>query len=170
MLFSDYRAHGPISIPTSIVALTKFFHADAVASVYPLPISWYLISSLDVYLYSWMHIMFMLWSMADEVSSSSCPILFKVVTLNVAICIVRLHFSNFRLSSMADISNTEAGAPISAGHAPFFTRANSDAVWTGGLDVGHGDLSKAVFVLLNRSHSYRWAAVVPRSNYSILAV
>ena len=38
MLFSDFRTHGPISVPTpTTVALTKLFHADAVASVYPLP-------------------------------------------------------------------------------------------------------------------------------------
>ena len=38
MLFSDFRAHGPISIPTSpIVALTDFSHAGAVASIHPLP-------------------------------------------------------------------------------------------------------------------------------------
>ena len=38
MLFSDFRACGPISIPTlPIVALTEFFHADAGASVHPIP-------------------------------------------------------------------------------------------------------------------------------------
>ena len=38
MLFSDFRARGPIRIPAPpIVALTEFFHADAVASVRPLP-------------------------------------------------------------------------------------------------------------------------------------
>ena len=38
MLYSYFRAHGPISIPTPpIVALTEFFHADAVVSVHPLP-------------------------------------------------------------------------------------------------------------------------------------
>ena len=59
-------------------------------------------------------------SRADVVSSGSCPILFKVLTLNVAICIVCLRFSNFcYLSSVADFSNTEARAPTSAGRAPF---------------------------------------------------
>ena len=29
---------------------------------------------------------------------------------------------------------------------PFFTRAKSDAVWTNGLSVGHGNLSMAVFL------------------------
>ena len=68
-----------------------------------------------------MHIMSILCSTADAVSSGSCPILFKVLTLNVAICIVCLHFSSFCcLSSVADFSNTEARAPSSAGHAPFF--------------------------------------------------
>ena len=39
MLFSDFKACGPISIPTPpIMALTEFVHADAVASVQPLPV------------------------------------------------------------------------------------------------------------------------------------
>ena len=67
-----------------------------------------------------MHIMSIVCSLADAVSSSSWPILFKVLTLNVAICIVCLHFSSFCcLSSVADFSNTEARAPTSAGHASF---------------------------------------------------
>ena len=38
MLFSDFRARGPISIPIPpIVVLTEFFHADAVASIHPMP-------------------------------------------------------------------------------------------------------------------------------------
>ena len=35
-----------------------------------------------------MHIMSILCSMVDAVSSGSCPILFKFLTLNVAICTV----------------------------------------------------------------------------------
>ena len=154
--------HGPINIPIPpIVVLTEFSHANAVANAHPLPVSCYLIFSLWVYLCSWMHIMFMLWSIADAVSSSSCPALFKVLTLNVANCMVRLHFSNFcfSLSSVACFSNTGSRAPISAGHAPFITRAKSDVVWTGGLSVGHRNLSMAVFILVYRSHPYRWAAV-----------
>ena len=42
-----------------------------------------------------MHIMSILCSSADAISSGSCPILFKVLTLNVAICSVCLHFSSF---------------------------------------------------------------------------
>ena len=87
--------------------------------------------------------------MADAISSGSCPILFKVLTLNVATCIVCLHFCNFCcLSSVVDFSNTEARAPTSAGHAPFFTRECSDAVWTYGLSVGHGYLSVVVFICI----------------------
>ena len=67
-----------------------------------------------------MHIMSMLQPMADAASSGSCPILFKVLMLNVAICIVCLHLSNFCLSSVADFLNTEARAPSSARCAPFF--------------------------------------------------
>ena len=82
--------------------------------------------------------MSILCSTADAISSGSCPILFKVLTLNVAICSVCLHFSSFDcLSSVADFSNTEQDAPL-------FTRAKSDAVCVCGLSVGHGYLSMAV--------------------------
>ena len=53
------------------------------------------------------------------ISSGSCPFLFKVLTLNVAICIVYLHFRNFCLSFVVNFSNTKARAPNSAGHIPF---------------------------------------------------
>ena len=115
---------------------------------------WYLISSLCVYLCSWMHIVSTLCSAADAVSSGSCPILFKVLKLNVAICIDCLHFSNFCcLSFVADFSNTEARAPTSAVSASFFTRVKSNAVFTCGLSVGHGYLSMAVFILIYRSQT-----------------
>ena len=42
-----------------------------------------------------MHIMSILCSTADGFSSGSCPILFKVLALNVGICSVCLHFSSF---------------------------------------------------------------------------
>ena len=153
------------------MALTEFFPADTVASVHPLLVSWYLIPSVCVYLCSCMHIMSMIYSTADGVSSGSWPILFKVLTLNVAICNVCLHFSSFCwLSSVADFSNTEARVLSSTGRAPFFTRAKSDAVYVYGLIVGHSYLSMAVFILIYRSHSYRWAAVVPRSNWRFWAL
>ena len=161
MLWSDFNALGPISMPTPpTVALIKFFHADTLASVHPLPVSWYLISSLCVYLCSCKHIMSILCSTADAVSSGSWPILFKVLTLNVAICIVCLHFSSFCcLSSEADFSNTAARTHL------VFTRGKSDSVYVCDLSVGHGYLSMAVFILIYRSHSYRWEAVVPRPNW-----
>ena len=93
--------------------------------------------------------MSILCSMVDAVSPCSCPILFNVLTLNVAICTVRLYFINFCcLSSVADFSNTGARAPTLAGRVFFFfffTRAKSDAVWTCGLSVDHDYLSVAVF-------------------------
>ena len=121
MLLSVFNALGPISIPTPhTVELTEFFHGDTVATVHPLPFWWYLISSVCEYLCSCKHIMSILCSTAYAVSSVCCPILFKVLTLNVAICIVSLPFSSFWvLSSVADFSNTEARAPTSVGHAPF---------------------------------------------------
>ena len=119
MLFSDFRVRGPISIPTPpTVPLTEFFYVYTGTNVYPLSLLWYLISSLWMYQCSSMHIMSMLWSIAEAVSSGSWPILFKVLTLNVTICIVCLHFSNFcfRLSSVADFLNTGSRVPTSAGH------------------------------------------------------
>ena len=96
---------------------------------------------------------------ADTVSSDSLPILFKFVTLNVAICIVCLHFGSFCcLSSVADFWNLSRSRPFS-------TLAKSDGVYVCGLSVGHGYLSMDVFILINRSHSNRWAAVVPRLNW-----
>ena len=96
ILLSVFSALGHISIPTPpTVAFTEFFHADTVASVHPLSVSWYLISSVCVYLCYCMHIMSILYSTADAVTSGCWLILFKVLTLNVAICIVCLHFSSF---------------------------------------------------------------------------
>ena len=122
MLLRDFNALGPISTPTPPpVALIEFFHEDIVASAHPLQLSWYLISSLSVYLCYCMYIMSILCSTADTVSSGIWPILFNVLTLNVAIFIACLHFSSFCcLRSVADFSNTEARDPTSAEHAPFF--------------------------------------------------
>ena len=166
MLLSVFNALGPIRIPIPhTVTLTEFFHADSVASVHPLLVSWYLISSVCVYLCSCMHIMSILCSPADAVSSGSCPILFKVLTLNVAICIVCLHFSSFLLFELCSwfFEHWGQGSSLSRTR-PFFTRAKGDAVYVCGLSVGHGYLSMAVFILIHRSHPYRWV-VVPRSNW-----
>ena len=122
LLFSDFSARSPITIPTPpIVALTEFFHADAEINVHPLPVSWHLTFLLWIYLCSCVHIMSMLWSIAEAVSSGSCPILLKVLTLSVAICIVHLNFSYFcfSLKSVDDFLNTGAEAPTSSGRAPF---------------------------------------------------
>ena len=106
----------------TITLLTEFFHADAEINIHPLPVSWYFISSLLWwYLCSCMHTMSMLWSTADAVSSSSWPILFEVLMLNVTICIMLLHFSSFCLclSFVADLLNAGARAPTSAECVPF---------------------------------------------------
>ena len=138
--------------------------------VHPLPVSWYLISLVLVYLCSCMQIMSILYPTADAVSSGSWPILFRVLTLNVAICIVCSHFSSFCLSSVADFSNTEARASTSAGRAPFLPTRRAMRFMLCCLSVGHSYLSMAVFILIYRSHSYRWAAVVPQSKLTILSV
>ena len=121
----------PISIPSPpTVVLTEFFRAGTVASVHPVPVSWYLISLVCVYLCSCIHIMSILCSMTDAVSSCRWPILFKVLTLNVAICIMRLHFSSFCcLSSVADFSEHWSQGSKLSRTRPFFTRAKSDGVY-----------------------------------------
>ena len=129
MLLSVFNALGPISIPTPpTVALTEFFHADTVASVLPLPISWYLVSSVWVYRCSCMQIMSILCSTADAVSSGSWPILFRVLTLNVAICIVCLHFSSFLFELCSWFFEYWGQGSNLSRTRPFFTRAKSDAV------------------------------------------
>ena len=147
----------------------QFFHTDTVASVHPLLVSWYLISSVWVYRCSCKQIMSILCSKADAVCSGRWPIIFWVLTLKVAICIVCLHFSSFCLSSVADFLNTEDRAPTSTGSTPFLPARRAMrfmyVVW-----VCHGYLSIAVFILIHRSHSYRWEAVVPRSNWQSWAL
>ena len=138
MLFSDFSAHHSISIPIPpIMALTEFFHADAETNFHPLPVSWYFISSLWRYPCSCMHIMSMIWSITEAVSSGSWSILFKVLMLNVAICIVLLHFNNFcfSLSSVSwFFEQWGQGSNPSRTH-PFFTCAKSNVVWTSGLSM-----------------------------------
>ena len=169
MLLSVFSALGPISIPTPPTeALTEFFHADTVTSVHPLPVSWYLISSVCVYRCSCMQIMSILGSTADAVSSGSWPILFRLLTLNVAICIVCLNFSSFCLSSVADFSNTEARAPTSAGRAPFLPARRAMrfiyVVWEWVMVIFRWLFlfSSIEAILID---AYSWAAVVPRSNW-----
>ena len=154
MLFSVFTA-----------ALTEFFHADTVASVHPLPVSWYLISSVCMYLCSSIHIMSILCSTADAICSGSCPILFKVLTLNVAICIVCLHYSSFCcLCSLADFSNTEGGGLQPQQGAPLFYPREEQCGLCMWFECGSWLSFNGCFILFYRRHSYRGAAVVPRSN------
>ena len=86
--------------------------------------------------------------MSDGVSSSSCPILFKVLTLNVSICIIHLYLSYF-LFELSSLYFEHWGQGSKFNHTrPFFTRAKSDAVWTGGLSMGHVNHSLAAFILI----------------------
>ena len=140
LLFSDFRVCGLISISTPpMVVLGEFFHVDAETN--PLPVSWYLISSLWMYLCYCMHIMSMLWSITETVSYFSWPNLFKDLTLNVAIYIVFLHFGNFcfSLSSVAEFSDIGARVPTSARPSLFYQR---DEFWKSGLSVSHGKPKK----------------------------
>ena len=90
-----------------------------------------------------------------------CPILFKVLTLSIAICTVHLHLSNFCLSSGADFSNSGARILTSAEHTPCLPaqRANQFGYM---VSVSYGNLLMAVFHLINRHHPYRWLNYVIR--------
>ena len=116
MLFSDFRAYRPISLPAPpIVALTVFLcrcthYRPSIAGI--VIFNTFTVNvSLFFYGYYICH---------DLSPKLSAPV-FKVPTWNVAICIVHLHFGNFcfSLSSVTDFSNTRARATISAGRAPF---------------------------------------------------
>ena len=61
--------------------------------------------------------------MADVVSTGSFPVLFKVLTLNVAICIVLLNFI-ICLSSVADFSKTEAKDQTLANESELYILVN----------------------------------------------
>ena len=147
MLLSDFRARGLRSIPTlPMTELTEFLPADADSNIHPLPISLYFTSaSLWWYMCSCMHTMSMLCSTADAASSDCWPVLFKVLTINVAICIVRFHLSNFHLclSFLADFFNNRTKAPTSTKHAPFFVKGVT--VSTYGFSESHGNLLMVVF-------------------------
>ena len=89
-----------------------------------------------------MHTMSMLCSTADVVNSSSWPILFKVLTLSVAICTVRLHLSNFlHLSCVADFFNTGARTPTLAECTSCLPARRTYV-----LSDSHGNLLMAVFL------------------------
>ena len=92
-LFSDFRARGPISIFTPPIAvLIEFFHADAEISISQyrgiLRLLYY--DGICVFLYA--YYVYVMISTADAVSSDSWPILFKVLTLNLVICIEVIFF------------------------------------------------------------------------------
>ena len=147
MLLSDFRARGLRSIPTlTTTELTEFLPADADSNIHPLPISLYFTSASQWwYMCFCMHTMSMLCSTADAASSDCWPVLFKVLTINVAICIVRFHLSNFCLclSSLADFSSTRA--KLRRTHLFFLPARRAVQIWSYGLSESHGNLSMAVF-------------------------
>ena len=166
MLLSVFNALGPISNATPpTAALTEFFHAHTVTSDQPLPVSWYLISSVCMYLCSCMHIMSILCSSADAISSDSCPILFKVLTLNVAICSVCLHFSSFDCFALCSwfFEHRGQGSNLSRTRPFFYLSEERCGLWMW-FECGSWLSFNGCFILFYRSHSYRGAAVVPRSN------
>ena len=118
ILFSDFKERGRRGIhKPPMTALTVFFYAYAEINVHPLPELWYFIfNSLWWYACSCMDNMPMLWSASDVIISGSWSIIFKVLTLSVAICMVLLHFSNIclGLSNVACFSKTGTKVLISS--------------------------------------------------------
>ena len=151
VVFSDYGGCSPISIPKPpIVALTEFsMQMQWLASIhcqYP---------DISYPPYECTCVLVCIFCLCYDLSPRRlAPRV--VLTFNVTICTVRLHFSHFcfSLSSVADFSNTWARAPTSAV----------------GLSMGHGNLLMAVFIPIYRNYLYWGAAVVSRSNYLIMAV
>ena len=133
MLLNDSRACGPISIPTpTIVALTVFpcrchDKLPSIANIVVFHIFFTVMVSV------FLDTLCLLWSIAKAVSNGCWPILYKVLTLNFAICIMLLSFNNFCLSSVADFLNTGTRAQTSAGRAFFYPRKD----WSG-LDMLFG--------------------------------
>ena len=164
MLLSDFRACRLLSIPTpSIMALTEFFHDDAVTNVHPLPVSWYFISSLLWwYLCSCTHSMPMLWSIEDAVSSGRWPILFKDITVSFAICIVLLYLSSFCLClrSVADFSKTGAKVTTSAEHISFLPALRVMQFWHV-VSVRVMIIFRWLYLyLINRSHNRIYIIII----------
>ena len=119
---SGFRTHRQRSIPIPMTALTVFFHTDAEVNVHALPESWYFIfASLWWCLCPCTHIISILCSATDVVSSGYWSILLKVPMLSVAICPMLLHLSNFYLFEFCSwfSFNPEAWNPTSAGRTPF---------------------------------------------------
>ena len=102
------------------------------------------------------------------ISSGSCPILFRVLTLNVAICSVCLHFSSFDcLSSVADFSNTEARAPTSSSFWLLFTTEILGS-FGGGLLGGGEFISFFFFFFKSKRRRSIWTQEPTGRNISIL--
>ena len=99
-------------------------------------------------------------------------ILFKVLMLNVAFCIMILHLSSFCFSQsfVADVSKTGTRAPTSAKRAPFLPAWRAmqfeHVVWVRVMVI----FRLLWFNLINRRNPKRWVAIVPRRNYLILAI
>ena len=131
MLFSDFWARCPISIPTPPIAASN---------VHPLLVSRYSISSLWRYQCYFMHIISMLLSIKEAVSSGSWPIQYKILTLNVLICIALWHFRYFCFEHW-DLGRKPNGT------CPLFASAKCDAVWTSALSRRHSNFSMALFFI-----------------------
>ena len=134
ILLSDFRARWLRNIPTSpMTALTDFSRADVEINVYPLPESWYFISTPQWwYLCSCTNTIFILCSATDAVSSGSWLILLKVIMLSVAVCTVFLHLSNFCLgfSFVVDFFEHWGHNSNLSWMCPLFTCTKGDSVWT----------------------------------------
>ena len=154
---SDFRPRGPIS--TATFPSTQM----------PIQMSIFCLYCGILYLRyegnpcSCTHTISILSSITDAISSGSWLILFKILTLNVAICIMHLNLSNFGFCSVADFLITGRTHPaLPARKVMQFDHV----VWVWVLVI----FRWLCFILINRRHSNRWVTAVPRLNYLTLAV
>ena len=104
---------------------------------------------------------------ADAVNSGSWFIVFKVLTLKVAIWTIYLHLSKLSLGYVADFLNTEARAPTSAEciHCLLAWRL----MWFGCIILIRVMVIFCwLFFFINGYHPYRRVAVISWLNYLIL--
>ena len=85
-----------------------------------------------------MHVMSILGSTADAVSLGSWFIVFKVLTLKVAMLTIFLHLSKLGLGFVADFSNVGTSVPTSVEHTPCLTSWRVNAVW---ISLGYQTLA-----------------------------
>ena len=107
-------------------------------NVRPLPVSYYFISPFWMYLFSCMHIVSMLWSIAEAVSSGRSSMSLFILFFCIWVIFVLVWGSQLIFGSLGPGLQTQR-------EVLFFTSVKNDAVLTCGLSMIHGNLSMAMF-------------------------